>query len=294
VYGQPTVSSQLVWVDRQGRELEEIAIAGTDRHRRLSNDGRRLAATVTDSHTRFTDIWVYDLIRQLGTQLTFHAADEMGPVWSSDDARIVFTSNRRGRFDIYETPSDGTGEEVLLYESDVSKGVGSWSRDMRHLIFNTDGEPTGALWLLTLPERTPTLLVRTASALWDGQISPDGRFVAYMSTETAGRHEVYVQSLPSGPRWRVSTAGGRWPKWRSDSKELFFVDDGRQTLMAVDLTAGGFDRARPRALFPLSGVYRDRWFNTTDGQRFLFNKHIADLRDEALTLVQNWPLLMRK
>ena len=81
------------------------------------------------------------------------------------------------------------------------------------------------MWSLSLPERRPTPLFSTSFLLWDGQISPDGRVVAYMSDETDGRHEVYIQPFPSGTKARVSTSGGRWPKWRPDGKELFFIDD---------------------------------------------------------------------
>ncbi len=294
VYGMPSDHSKLVWVDRNGTEIEELRITGQLRQRRLSHDGRRLAAAVTDPLTGSTDIWVYDLVRQISTRLTFNAGDEIGPVWSSDDKRIVFTSNRNGRFDLYKKPSDGTGDEVLLYASDTSKGVGSWSRDMRYLIFNTDGESDGQLWSLTLPERTPELLARTAAGLWDGQISPDGRFVAYMAVETAGRHELYVQTFPSGPRWRISSSGARWPKWRFDGKELFFIDDSTRTVMAVEVAAGGFDNVTPQPIFPVPASYGDGWFNTTDGSRFLFAKLIPEERGQPLTLVQNWPMLLRR
>jgi Tol biopolymer transport system component len=293
VYAPAAGSSRLAWLDRKGNEIEELPITGVFRYRRLSHDGGRLAASVPDPQTGLFDLWVYDLVRHFGNRLTFHSADEIGPVWSPDDERIVFSSNRTGRFDIYQRPSDGTGDEELLYQSAASKGVGSWSEDRRYLVFNTDGEAEGELWSLLLPERKPARLLRTSSLLWDGQISPDGRFIAYMSGEAAGRLEVYVQSFPSGPKWRLSTSGGLFPRWGPDGKELFFVEDGTRTLMAVDLTsAGGFGRARPRALFSLPASYLDKWYNTADGRRFLFAKPVTREGTYMLTLVQNWPALL--
>ena len=293
VYVPAGGSSRLVWLDRKGNEIEELPITGVLRYRRLSHDGRRLATSVPDPQTGLLDLWVYDLVSHLGNRLTFHSADEIGPVWSSDDDRIVFSSNRKGRFDIYQRPSDGTGDEELLYESAASKGVGSWSRDRRHLVFNTDGEQEGQLWSLLMPERKPTRLLRTPSLLWDGQISPDGRFVAYMSGEAAGRMEVYVQPFPSGPKSRLSTSGGLYPRWGPDGKELFFLEDGTRTLMAVDLTsAGDIGDALPRALFSLPAAYREKWYNTADGRRFLFAKPVTREGTYMLTLVQNWPALL--
>ncbi len=291
---RPASTRQLVWADRKGNEIEQLPIRGVLRFRRLSHDGRRLAAAVPDRLTGTTDIWVHDLITHRGIKLTSHPADEIAPVWSPDDERIVFTSNRKGRFDIYETPSDGSGHEKLVYESDVSKGVGSWSEDGRYLIFNTDGQATGEMWRLSLPERRATPLFSTSFLLWDGQISPDGRVLAYMSDETDGRHEVYAQQFPSGKKSRVSTSGGRWPKWGPRGKELFFIDDDTRTLRAVAVnTSGSYTVGKPRSLFPVPISYGDAWFNTPDGERFLFAKAVPGERGYALTLVQNWPALLK-
>ena len=292
VYAGGTASRQLVWLDRKGNEIEELPIRGVFRNRRLSHDGRRLATSVPDPLTGSANIWVYDLISHMGIRLTSDPAEEIGPVWSPRDDRIVFSSNRTGRFDVYETASDGAGHEELLYPSGVSKGVGSWSGDGRHLIFNTDGEADGQLWSLSLPERMATLLDRGPYLLWDGQISPDGHFVAYMSSEAEGRHEIYVQPFPSGKKSRLSAAGGRWPKWGPDGKELFFIDAGTNSLATVDVDTAGV--GIPRALFTVPTSYSDLWFNTADGQRFLFAKDIRDGSREALTLVQNWPALLKQ
>ena len=114
-----------------------------------------------------------------------------------------------------------------------------------------------------------------------------------MAGETEGRHEVYVQPFASGTKSRLSTSGGRFPRWRPDGKELFFIDDGTRTLTAVDVnTSGKYTVGTPRALFTLPISYYP-WFNTPDGQRFLFAKAIPGESSDALTLVQNWPALLK-
>lgn len=185
----------------------------------------------------------------------------------------------------------------MLYQSDVSKGVASWSRDARLLIFNTEGVPDGEMWSLALPDRKPSLLFREPFQVWDGQVSPDGRWIAYVGSESAGSRDVYVRAAPSGPKWRLSTSGGLWPKWRSDGQELFFIDPGTRALMVVDVPASGdFADAVPRVLFTVRPSHMAGWYNNTpDGQRFLFSRNsLENGVADALVLVQNWPALLRK
>jgi eukaryotic-like serine/threonine-protein kinase len=299
VYWRWPGNHRLVWIDRSGNEIEELAVSSEPLlYRRLSHDGRRIAAAVEDRQTGVTAIWVFDLERPPhAVRLTHEPASAQSPVWSPDDERIVYASSRNGRFDIYEKASNGLGAETLLYQSDVSKGIASWSRDARLLIFNTEGVPDGEMWSLVLPDRKPSLLFREPFQVWDGQISPDGRWIAYVGSESAGSRDVYVRAAQSGPRWRLSTSGGLWPKWRSDGQELFFIDPGTRALMVVDVPASGdFADAVPRVLFTVRPSHMAGWYNSSpDGQRFLFARNsrengVAD----ALVLVQNWPALLKK
>ena len=125
----------------------------------------------------------------------------------------------------------------------------------------------------------------------DPYFSPDGRFLAYMSTES-GRAEIYVQSFPGpGGKWQVSSAGGSDPSWRADGKELFYRAPD-QKLMAADIRTGDdFQAGIPKPLFPgrvAPGTARNKYLATPDGQRFLF---VAPLGREAMiptTVVLNW------
>ena len=142
------------------------------------------------------------------------------------------------------------------------------------------------------------VFLQTASDEREGKFSPDGRFVAYVSDES-GRYEVYVASFPA-PNLRVpiSNGGGYAPRWRRDGKELlYFTDDGK--LMSVDVTLGGtFKAGVPKVLLQVpifgGGVnLLNRWDMTADGQRFLINT-VGGSVSAPLTLVENWPALLRK
>lgn len=96
----------------------------------------------------------------------------------------------------------------------------------------------------------------------------------------------------------MSTGGGFDPRWRGDSKELFYVAPDRK-LMAVDLkTAGGFEAAVPRTLFQtrmfLQIMPGPRYDVTADGQRFLMNTQADEAFGESATVVLNWTAALKK
>jgi eukaryotic-like serine/threonine-protein kinase len=130
------------------------------------------------------------------------------------------------------------------------------------------------------------------------KISPDGRWLAYVSTET-GRSQVYVRALTGGRnRWPISTDGGVSPRWRHDGRELFYmatvstvpfgatVTDGR--LMAVEVSGGeGFVAGIPKMLFPVSAK-SSQYHPARDGQRFLINTG-SGASALPITVTVNWP-----
>jgi serine/threonine protein kinase/Tol biopolymer transport system component len=294
--------SELVWFDRRGREIGVLPIPGDFLFPELSHDGHRFAAANREADGRM-DIWTYDLDRYVGTRLTFGPESDVFPVWSHDDRHIFFSSNRKGHTDIYQKPSSGVGNEELVFASVVSDDVTSASSDGKFLIFNTGGvdASTGAqeqeLWRLSIADKQPTMLFKTPFREHDGQISPDGKWIAYAADDT-GQHEIYVQSFPpSGRKWRISTAGGLRPKWRADSRELIFLATDSQMLMAVDVrpSGGAFNAGSLRPLFDASMI-RDQYnFDVSaDAQRFLIRREVRPERGLPVTIVQNWQALLTK
>jgi hypothetical protein len=197
--------------------------------------------------------------------------------------RIAFTSNRLGQRDIYQTPADGSGSAELLFADKIEqKNLEDWSQDGKYLVYNYQipHQPTAYLYVLPLlGDRKPVPFLKMQYATQQGQLSPNGRWIAYRSTES-GRPEIYVQgftldsSQPHG-KWQISTAGGELPRWRRDGKELFYHYNN--TFYAVDVKADGasFEVGIPRPLFdaatvPSGGTSASAPFVVTkDGQRFL-------------------------
>ena len=285
---------QLTWVDRAGKPLGTVGLAGEYESPRLSPDGKRVAVVRRDLQTRSRDIYVIDLARGAGSRLTFDPGDDRYPVWSPDGNRIAWSANQDGAFQIYQKLASGVGQEELLHKAEVRLSPDSWSADGRFLLYTRVDPKTGQdLWALPLAgDRQPAMFLQTPFREINGRFSPDGRWIAYTSDDQ-GRYEVYVQTFPaSGGKWQISTSGGQQPWWRSDGKELYYLSaDGK--LMAVEVKPGGsFEAGAPRALFDLAPARAlggtSSYAVTAAGDRFLFVTAREEAASLQFTVVTNW------
>jgi len=237
------LDTELVWYDRHGGRLAAVGARAYYTNPALSPDGKKLAVAVGEPPKR--DIWVFDLVRGNGSRLTFDPADDLCPVWSRDGSRILFTSNRKGRRDIYS----GLGTTRLVFESTQSKSVNDWSADGRYVVYDTSG-PLASLWVLPmLGERKPFPFLNANYLAKQAQLSPNGRYIAYSSTET-GTNQVYVETFPEHQgKWQISTDAGFQPQWRADGKELFYLTGAKMVSVAVSTASGEFQAGIPQPLF---------------------------------------------
>jgi eukaryotic-like serine/threonine-protein kinase len=283
--------SQLLWFDRSGKQLEAVGPAADYYHPRLSHDGRRVAVSIIDPQTAYSDIWIHDLGRRVSTRLTFGPGVNIFPIWSPDDERVVFASNRKGPLDLYQRRASGTGQdEPLLSSSTTSRFPTDWSGKTGLIAFYT-ALPAADIWTLSVAERKATPFLATLFNEGSPQFSPDGRWMAYASAES-GTVEVFVQTFPaSGGKWQISTAGGSHPRWRRDGKELYFIA-ADSTLMAVEIATGsGFAAGTPKPLFRTQIKLLDIGFQydvSPDGNRFLINTLEEDKQASSISVVQNW------
>jgi len=193
-----TQMGTLVWMSRDGRDIEPIVdeLIEYPRYVRLSPDDRRVALTTGPYGEG--DLWVYDLAGRPPTPLTF-ATGNYEPVWSPDGTRVAFDSARGGVRNLFWMPADGsTLEPERLLTSPNPQYPRSWSPD-DDLIFQEQRPETG--WdIFALPlegEREPRLVVGTEFNERFPQLSPSGRWLAYVSDVT-GRNEIWVRKYP-GP-----------------------------------------------------------------------------------------------
>ncbi|HSB09430.1 MAG TPA: protein kinase [Blastocatellia bacterium] len=293
-----TPANQLVWVDRQGKQLETIPATGTFQMPSISPDGKRLAVSRFDRRIGNSDIYVVDLVRGTSSRLTLDPAADNWPVWSPDGTHIAWGSNRSGAYQIYQKLASGAGDEEQLLKSNKVINPTDWSSDGRYILYREmDPDTKADLWILPVEgDRKPIPFQHGPFTELQGCFSPDGRWIAYSSDES-GSLEVYVQAFTqSGATWPVSTKGGFAPLWRRDGKELYYLSSDAK-LMEVDIeTAGTFEPGIPRALFDLSGTRRLPlgYAVASDGQRFLFISVSEEAGPSSLAVVVNWTAELKK
>jgi serine/threonine protein kinase len=298
-------NTQLTWFDRAGKRLGTVGPPSSQDEPSLSPDERHVAVT------REGEVWVYELASGIGSRLTFNGGGI--PIWSPDSARIVFASGSGdGTWKLYQKLSTGAGdEELLLKTASYEIWPVGWSRDGRFLLYGETGPKTRwDLCVLMNPlnppaERKSIVFLKTEFIEDFGQFSPDGKWIAYHSTES-GRDEVYVRpfrpdsvaalgagSTPPGGKWQVSRGGGVEPRWRADGKELFYYGiDG--TMMAAPVKTGDvFEAGTPQPLFWVRARGYLRYDVTADGQRFLINTPSGE-GASALSVVLNWTTKLKR
>jgi eukaryotic-like serine/threonine-protein kinase len=302
----------LVWLDRSGKKLSTVAESSNASDMKLSPDAQRVAYAKGDPNS---DIWVQELKRDVPMRLTFDTSVDKGaPVWSPDGTEVLFDIALGGKTPagIYRKSSSGTGKEELVVQPkdpDAMLWPTDWSRDGKFFL-SVQGEiisrQRGEIWVVPLSDRKPRVFIRAPAAAYDGQFSPDGHWVAYVSRES-GRQQVYVvpfdgnQVASTAPfeqvaianRWQVSANGGTFPRWRRDGKELFYVAPGDEFVaVTVETKGNAFSPGETRPLFrePLS-LAAFSYDVSPDGQRFLVNSS-GDIGTSPYTLVINWKELL--
>jgi Tol biopolymer transport system component len=291
---------QFVWRDLAGKELGVAGEPGNYNRPAVSPEGGRIAFRLTDAQGN-QDIWVRDIARDSNTRLTFDPRAEIAPVWSPDGKKIAFASNRGGSMDLYEKNADNSGEERLLLKSDQNKIPTSWSRDGRFLLFHSSDPKTQTdLWVLPLDSLKPFVFVKSEFDELEGQLSPDGRWIAYMASPS-GNMQIYVrpfspQSAPasgsSGAQWMVSTTDGSYPRWSKDGKRLFFISLAGLVMAADVQTGASFQSGPPQRLF--GGVNPAVYDVKADGQFLFLQPATASGPPPPFTVVLNWMSSLNK
>jgi len=274
---------QVALFDRQGQKLKMVGEPGVTAPLVISPDGKRVAVL------RVGTIVIIDIASGATIQATSGPGDTQ-PAFSPDGSRIAFQSSRAGNgVSFYQTLTNGTGKEELVYGPVIGPNGTGWSVDGKYVTFQGTDPSTGTstdLFILPMSgDRKPIPLLRTKAQELGARISPDGAYYAYRSDES-GRNEVYVRPFkpganpepqPSDPKWKISPEGsGGMVRWRSDGKELYFLAANGSIMAAPVSTAGTFSTTGPPVAlfstpkeFPLTGTPGASADVSADGTTFV-------------------------
>jgi eukaryotic-like serine/threonine-protein kinase len=287
---RPEGPSRLRWFDRKGGQLGDIGQPGPYNYPALSPDGHAVAVDIGAGGHR--DTWIFDLVRKTNSRLTSGGGAHYSPSWSPDGRQVAFSfGDYQGRVVVHRMAANGAGKEEPAAQLDRNAELSQWTADGKYLIMRAGGfGRVYEIWAAPLfGGGKPFPVVTGSFNNWQGRVSPDGRWIAYVGDET-GRGQIYVQDFPpSGGKWQISTASGYFPRWRADGRELFYRQDSKVMSVDVKTSPGKLEAGIPKPLFDVPNS--DRRFDVSaDGQKFLMIVPNEDMGPpKQFTVVINWP-----
>ena len=288
----------VVWVSRNGTETSiDSSWVGPFSDVVLSPDGSRLALTIAGSDGGA--VWVKRLPNGALTRLTLTGSSDR-PTWFPDGQTVAYMGNRGGKRTAWMRRADGSNEEQLVNRKAPQLDEVSFAPDGKTTVLRTLGTSANSRKLLmaTNPDSMPKPLVHTDYDNYGAVISPDGKWMAYVSNESR-QSEVYVRPFPSvdSARWTISVSGGAEPMWSRDGKELFFRA-ANDAMMAVPVSfTSGFQAGTPVKLFAaphmLSEERHHSYSVAPDNQKFLMIRN-SERNAQTLGVVVNWGVEIKR
>jgi Tol biopolymer transport system component len=259
-----TNARQITLFDREGKEVSQVGAKDLYQQPVFSPDAKRIAVIKSDVDKESNDLWVLDLASGKMTRVSVSGERESAaaPAWSPDGSHVAYVGLRQGAYGLYQKLSNGEGAEELLYKSNAPLVLTDWSMDGRYLTYYSTDLGGGAIYALPLAgtgERKPIEIFRSKFQLTGPRLSPDARFVAYVSNET-GRTELYIRPFspvtpaaapPKGP-WKLSEDGSMGMAfWRRDGKEITYLAPNRSIVSVSLSTAPDLEFEKPKVLFSM-------------------------------------------
>ena len=256
------------WIDSAGRQVPVGTAKAVFSNLSLSPDGKRLALARRESSA--SDIWVYDLDRDALSRLTFDGIN-INPSWSIDGQTVFYGQMGKG---LYQVRADGASQPLPLIDNTGITSSAAVAFDGKHLAYRNMGtgggiftaplETQGSQWKVGTPEKFLDL----AANQQEPAFSPDGRWLAYLSTES-GRSEIFVRPFPvgGGGKWQISTTGGSHPRWTRDGRELVFQSGDQLLKVSYTAQADRFAPGKPRTWIERIGT--NLWELAPDGNRVI-------------------------
>jgi eukaryotic-like serine/threonine-protein kinase len=278
------IGTSLIWFDREGKELSQMPPRPVG-DIAISPDGEKVAMVIGDPRG---NLYIHDIARGVETRISFVEGAITSPVWSHDGRLLVFQSvNPRG-FQLHIKPSDGSQQERRLVESPEELRPTDILPDGSAILFNGSKDGRGVVMALQVESGAVEPVMEGSGNLFDARLSPDGRWVSYMSNDSAGRNAYLSPFPPTGVKWQLASEPvyGAW--WSRSGREIYFLTADHLNVVEISPAAGSIRPGAPARLFPISvNTNYNTIAVTPDGERFLV---VSDNTDgsNAAVLIMNW------
>ena len=288
---EPSSVSAIVLHDANGRSSETPAAPVNYRILDIAPDDRTLAVAVYE-HFEEGDVWLVQLEGGTKSRLTFVNQGALSGAFSPDGTRLAMSSGFFGVDITVSIRSIVSNDVQKVLDTRGACIVTGWSHDGRYLVVDNQVPKTGFdVQKIDVETGNMTPVVHGPGDEIAPALSPDGKWLAYVSMES-GAPEVYVTAFPSGEgKWQATQDGGSAPRWSRDGKQLFYVKDNRA--MAIELRDGAVPQFGTARALPVN-IVSDRVFVgsysgyavTSDG-RFVTAQPVGSTQP-TIHLVTNW------
>jgi Tol biopolymer transport system component len=299
---------RLTWFNREGQVTGSPGERAPYGFAQVSPDGTKAAVVLNvplGQEAPNNDVWIVDLVKNTSARFSFDPGVDVQPVWSPDGKWIAWQSTPNKAPGFFRKAADGTGVDERLVSIHQFSLLTDWTQN-GYLIYTSAGD----IWALPVEldkggTRAPVAVVKSPAQESDARVSPDNRWIAYVSSET-GRPEMFVQPFALGKgaaagKWQVSTRGTMGtPRWRSDIKELMFIS-GEGSIVAVDVGPGPtFQAGAPKKLFDVPRelfalITRGNLIDVTrDAQRLLMIMPVQDSSQREIGVFVNWASALQR
>jgi Tol biopolymer transport system component len=279
-----------MWVGRDGRSLGSVVESDRYVDFELDPQGKRLALVIENEDSGNRDLWIRDLDRGVATRIISNGGWISAPRWSPDGTKLAFLAAWKGPPNVYLVDASG-GEPIEIVPYDGTPHlIGCWTPDGKSVIYSQSSSGPHDLWIVDTDSLQLRSLLETSVHESGASISPDGHWLAYLSSETGGG-EIYVTTYPHlESRMRISTNGGNDPRWSGAGTELFYsTEEG--------VFVASFDKSGPTGKSPelvISNSADDliNYDVAPDGTRLIVLRADRDTREPADRLVTDWERLL--
>lgn len=290
-YATAKVSVEPIWFDREGRRLGALVEPGPYSNLRISPTGDRVAASRRDPAVGGGDLWIVDVARSVQKRVSTGWPTDSHPVWSPDGRRLAYASDVSGAPRVFLRDADGGGEPVPVGPANGRASYPSdWSPDGTRIaawVWEGDADT----WMISLGdmETSKPYLTGPGDQI-QARFSPDGRWVAFASSEL-GSMEVFIAPANDGDvRYRVSASGGTNPAWSPDGRDVFYTKGG--ALHAASFAPETATIGIARELFSLDANLEILGLDLAGDGRFLAGIFDPERESFRITVTLGWKDLM--